>query len=75
MTITELIKQLEEVKKKHGDIPVKISKLSHSDKSMQVNTFLGILGYKDAECVSFVPVISKSADKDNQYTDGVAFIE
>lgn len=73
LTITKLIKQLEDVKKKHGDIPVKIANLS--DKSMQVNTLLGILGYKDAECVSFVPVISKSADKDNQYTDGVAFIE
>lgn len=73
MTITELIKQLEDVKKKHGDIPVKISNLS--DKSMQSHMILGILGYKDAECVSFVPVISKSADKDNQYTDGVAFIE
>lgn len=73
LTITKLIEQLEEVKKKHGDIPVKISNLS--DKSMQVNTILGILGYKDAECVSFVPVISKSSDEDDQYTDGVAFIE
>lgn len=73
ITITELIKQLEEVKKKHGDVPVKISKLL--DRSTQSYTILGILGYKDAECVSFVPVISKSADKDNQYTDGVAFIE
>lgn len=73
LTITELIKQLEAVKEKHGDVPVKISNLS--DKSMQSNTILGILGYKDAECVSFVPVISKSADKDNPYTDGVAFIE
>ena len=49
---------------------MKISK--HLDKSTQVYT---ILDYKDAERVSFVPVISKSTDEDNQYTDGVAFIE
>lgn len=70
ITITELIKQLEEVKRKHGDVPVKISKLL--DKSTQSYT---ILDYKNAERVSFVPVISKSTDEDNQYTDGVAFIE
>lgn len=70
ITITELIDQLEKVKKKHGDVPVKISKLL--DKSTQSYT---ILDYKDAECVSFVPVISKSTDEDNPYTDGVAFIE
>ena len=58
------------MKKKHGDIPVKIPKCL--DKSTQVYT---ILDYKDAKRVSFVPVISKSTDEDNQYTDGVAFIE
>ena len=68
MTISELIVILEEIKKKHGDIPVRIIEYGKDEYEFNPQ-------YKDVEEVWFTTDKDEPQTSYNPYADGFAVIE